>query len=128
MDWVRGRPPDALLFLKALVKGTSENLSPGEGSRNGSSGVDKSLTRRSAAVMIPDRSHGIRGALGARQLAERALLGPLREVGTMSGKLRGLLRDGLREKAATRWESIVILGCPRSRRRMLHTDILQSWS
>lgn len=28
MDWVRGRPPDALLLLKALVKATSRDLSP----------------------------------------------------------------------------------------------------
>lgn len=27
MDWVRGRPPDALLFLKALVKTASQSLS-----------------------------------------------------------------------------------------------------
>lgn len=114
MDWVRGRPPDALLFLKALVKTASESLSPRSVplpayNRSGPTAQAPSHAGPSissvAATMASDFvNHPSRAPAGTEveRLAEGALLGPLREVGTMAGALRERLGTGLRQTAAAR--------------------------
>lgn len=194
MDWVRGRPPDALLFLKALLKTAPSGLSvlPPASARNG---IEPPRTdklgsrphpRTAAAATIPaleeggdgegdvvddgdilSRTEGARtfdapngpgtttllrnsggsstaaadgraprsavglsipggpvpcppdtegggcassspsamdkmGVTVSRTLAEGALLGPLRDVGTVAGGLRSGLGSSLREMAAAR--------------------------
>ncbi|CAM9659109.1 unnamed protein product, partial [Scytosiphon promiscuus] len=189
MDWVRGRPPDALLFLKALLKTAPSGLSvrpPASttttekrmdyprssklGSRphststasstvlvheegGGGGGDDddgdnlvlaegaRTLDASSAPGTTAPRSSGTAfggkvgtavpprpgaavarsfrtedaestlrspsmvesvGVTAPRRLAEGALLGPLRDVGTVAGALRNGVGSSLREMAAAR--------------------------
>lgn len=180
MDWVRGRPPDDLLFLKALLKAAPGGLTlpccpaptpapapsppapprPADGVSNGvmpardsASHSSPSNATAAAAVaageaLVADEAAsarklgggkagrvalstslsaarvgggggggegsvaaaGVGGVLVPRGLAERALLGPLGEVGTVAGALRSRVGSGLREMAAARWGGVSWVG------------------
>lgn len=133
MDWVRGRPPDALLYLKALIKAAPLPLPPPltpppppvtaaaaadvraaaslDDSHRGAETAPANATAGAAAAATATAAikNGIDVPVVAavnvsppRLLAEGALLGPLGDVGTIAGALRGKIGGNLREMAAAR--------------------------
>ena len=128
MDWVKGRPPDALLYLKVLVKAaplplpptlpppppltaaTTADIRAAAAPNNSQRGAETGPAHTTAVAAATDAGKDrIDGSVVAsvnmpapRLLAEGALLAPLVDVGTVAGALRGKIGGNLREMAAAR--------------------------
>lgn len=132
MDWVKGRPPDALLYLKALIKAAplplpspltpptptplpsltavaAADVTAAAAPDDSRRAADTALTHATGAVAAATDKEGVEVPVVAvanvsvpEMLAEGALLGPLGDVGTIAGAIRRKIGGNLREMAAAR--------------------------
>lgn len=85
MDWVRGRPPDALLFLKAILKAAPSGLSVTPPTAPAAAGRAKLARTTTAEGVAPEAADSGGGGGGASRVPTLACLAPTESTARQSG-------------------------------------------